>query len=247
MKRKERVFIGVPTHDGTIIAGLIPAIVNASSQGATMYRTRAHSLLAHNFNVLYCQALNGRRKPDEFTHFCLIHSDILPEAGWLGKMLDIMAENGAGVLSAVSPIKNMKGLTSTGVDRGTEDDPWMVQRLTLNEIHKLPESFTDPKLVVNTGLMLVDIRQPWAEKVYFEIQDSIVKMPDGNFHARVHAEDWHFSRQVRALGGSVWATRAVKLAHVGRHEFMNAFAWGSCETDPNFEEPSDHNENKGPK
>ncbi|MCG3177024.1 MAG: hypothetical protein MOGMAGMI_01988 [Candidatus Omnitrophica bacterium] len=236
-KRKERVFLGVPTYDGTIVAGLLPAVINASQDGCTMYRTRGHSLLAHNFNVLYTEALNGRRKPHEYTHFVLLHSDIIPEMGWLGKMLDIMAETKAGVLAAVSPMKSVKGLTSTGVDQGTEDDPFLVQRLTMTEIHRLPETFTDPKLVVNSGLLLVDIRQPWADQVFFEIQSRIARLKNGDLQARVHSEDWYFSRQVRALGGSIYATRAVRLLHVGRHEYSNAFVWGTEETDPNFKSP----------
>jgi len=58
----------------------------------------------------------------------------------------------------------------------------------------------------------------------------------GLYKAKTQSEDWHFSKQVRALGGSVWATRKVAVGHIGRADYMNNAVWGTEETDPTWKE-----------
>ena len=114
------------------------------------------------------------------SHFCLLHDDIVPEPLWLDKMMRIMEEQHADILSVVVPLKNDKGLTSTALDVGVgdEDPHWRVKRLTLKEIYNDYEpTFTHEKLLVNTGLMLVDLRKPWVENVWFAFEDKIIPDP----------------------------------------------------------------------
>ena len=80
----------------------------------------------------------------------------------------------------------------------TAVDPPPVRRFTMKEIMAQPETFTHPDLLLNTGLMLVSLQ-----------------------------EDWGFSRQARRLGVPLWATRKVRLTHVGIAHFPNFQDWGS--------------------
>jgi GT2 family glycosyltransferase len=151
-------------------------------------------------------------------------------------MVRLLQEHKADVLSVVIPIKNEKGLTSTALDVGIgdEDSHWRVKRLTLTEIYNDYEpTFTHEKLLVNTGLMLVDLRKPWVENVWFAFEDKIIPDPKvpGNFKAVGVSEDWFFSRRARELGAKLYATREISVLHSGTNEFSNASAWGSLGED----------------
>ena len=39
----------------------------------------------------------------------------------------------------------------------------------MKEILARPETFTHPDLLVNTGMLLVDMRDDWIERAYFTI------------------------------------------------------------------------------
>ena len=117
---------------------------------------------------------------------------------------------------------------------GDEDPHWRVKRLTLNEIYNDYEpTFTHEKLLVNTGLMLVDLRKTWVENVWFAFEDKIIPDPKapGNFKAVGISEDWFFSRRARELGAKLFATREVAVRHVGSADYSNASAWGSLGED----------------
>jgi predicted O-methyltransferase YrrM len=180
------------------------------------------SLLAHCFNNLWAVALNLRPR---VTHFLLWHSDILPAVDrWAEVLREQMEYHDVRVISAVSPIKSAAGMTSTARDRGQFD----ARRYSLAEILSGPETLTSrdiPDLLINTGLMLVDLREPWAEQVHFEINDRIVKEGD-RWVAQTEPEDWNFSRQLARLGVPFAATRAVAVEHVGEHRYSSAEAWG---------------------
>jgi hypothetical protein len=137
-------------------------------------------------------------------------------------------------MSTVIPIKDDRGLSSTGILR---KETGAVRRLTMTEIHTLPESFTiaqtdspDQVLAVNTGLWVCDFTDEWVEKVTFTIRDGIQKGEDGLFRAAVMPEDWDFSAQCARLGLSVGATRKVVVDHYGRKAYRNDQVWGQ-ETD----------------
>jgi len=222
------VFLGVPTYDGNIHMGAIKALLTAQTKTKFCFNTLQTSLLAHCFNALWCAALNGRK--EGITHFLLMHADIAPQDAFIDTMMTVMATHRADVVSAVVPMKSTKGLTSTALE---EDG--RIRRLTMKEIFERPKSFTEPNLLLNTGLMLVDLRKPWVEKAYFTIQDNVV-FRDGQFQTEVLSEDWAFSRLARQLGAQkLVATREVVIDHYGSAAYPNAVVWGSLETDEGFE------------
>jgi hypothetical protein len=147
------------------------------------------------FNKLWCQALNERTQRG-LTHFAMHHSDIQAEPGWLDILLEEQRKVGADVLSAVIPIKDQRGLTSTGLR-----DPvtGRIRRLTMREVMKLPVTFEaadtdagDQWLMVNTGLWVCDFTKPWVEEVCFSILDAVVREED-RFVPKALSEDWNFS------------------------------------------------------
>jgi GT2 family glycosyltransferase len=185
------------------------------------------SLLAHNFNEMWARALNARHQG--ITHFAMLHSDVMPHSPtWVGEMRAIMDRVGASVLSVVLPIKDRRGLTSTAVDRA---NIWAPRRLTLSEAYAQPATFTHERLLLNTGCMMVDLRQGWVERAHFTVNDAIRQKPSGEFYAVAESEDWFFSRRARLEGASLYATREIAASHFGGSNFDNTSAWGE-EVDP---------------
>jgi GT2 family glycosyltransferase len=235
MKHTGLVYIGIPTYDGRVHKNLTTALQKASANRHPKTTSiLTCSLLPRAFNLLYAHALNERKNGT--THFCLLHDDVVPEPLWLDKMMEIMADQEADVLAAVIPIKDDKGLTSTALDLpvGEGDPHWRVKRLTLSEIYSSYEStFTHEKILLNTGLMLVDLRKPWAEKVWFAFEDQIIPDPkkSGDFMAVGISEDWFFSRKARELGAKLYATREISVTHTGSRDYSNSSAWGSLKED----------------
>lgn len=223
------VFLGIPTYDGQICIGLAKALLAPSAKSAKLidsisFSFHQSSLLCKSFNQLWCDAMNLRDRG--ITHFLLCHADIAPQDGFADILMREMNENEADVISAVSPLKSADGLTSTGLDLGEK-----VERFTLKAIHSMPHAtFSAQNLMLNTGLMLVDLRKPWVEKMAFGMTDKIVKK-DGKLVAVTIPEDWQFSRQARELGAKLFATRAVKLEHMGSANYPNHVAWGRLTVD----------------
>lgn len=193
------------------------------------------SMTTRTFNMLWCDALNARAD-HPITHFAMIHDDVCPGDEWLDAMLEELEASGADMISAVIPIKDNHGLTSTAVDTG---DPWLVRRLCLNEVFSMPVTFsvrdvpwaeTDDYLLPNTGLFVCRFDQPWVEKIAFKFQNRIVRMPDGSFASQDIPEDWDMGRQLHALDRKVVCTRKVRLEHE-HPQFHNKMAWGEWPTD----------------
>jgi hypothetical protein len=192
---------------------------------------KSYSALTRNFNELWCAALNEREKG--VTHFMMLHDDIAPEPWFADTMMDIMTSNNADVVSVIVPIKDHTGYTSTALDAPpfAGADPWRVTRLTMHEVYNdYPATFTRHNLLINTGCMLVDIRKPWVEQVRFRFEDKIVKR-NGKFYAENMPEDWLFSQDALKLGAKLYATRVVKVNHVGQIKFSNALTWGTEKSD----------------
>lgn len=201
---------------------------------------RGTSVLTRTFNELWCDALNEREECG-FTHFCMLHNDVVPMHFWLDVLMEEMEKYNLDVISAVVPIKNSLGLTSCGLD--TPGNPWGVRRLTLHEIFELPETFTaqdvpyrenDQDLLLNTGCWLMRFDEPWVEGLCFRQQDRIVfHTPTNKYAAESISEDWDFSRQLIARGCRVGATRKVPVIH-DRPEYHTKHAWGEWKTDLQF-------------
>jgi hypothetical protein len=205
------------------------------------------SLLNLGFNRMWARALNCRDK-DKLTHFAMQHDDITPAVGWADIMIDELERTGADVLSAVVPIKDDRGVTSTGIRN------WMTnwtRRLTMTEVFALPETFSladvqaagikseraaapgDEVLVVNTGLWVCRFTEPWIETFPgFRSRDEIIRLETGQYEAVCYPEDWLFSEWAARRGLKVFATRKIPLAHCGGgREFRNDSIWGTCTID----------------
>jgi hypothetical protein len=228
------VFLAMPHYD-SLAPEAHDSVSQATARHRVYYARRGCSLLAHGFNSLLCAALN-RRAELRLTHWYLHHADIGAEPGHLDIMVEEMRRTGADVLSAVVPIKDSRGLTSTGWRDPECKGP--VRRFTMREIHALPETFDaaaagrpDDYLMVNTGLLLLDFTRPWVEEICFTIRDAIVKGPDGQYYANTWPEDWAFSHWAQGRGLRVFATRKVKVRHVGRMAYVNDAVWGEWDTD----------------
>jgi hypothetical protein len=198
------------------------------------FNVEAGSLLAYNFNLLWCRALNLRQSPTPPDRFVMMHSDIEAESCWMDKLLDEMDRLDADVLSCVIPIKDARGLTSTGLmDPGDKH----IRRLTMGEVVNLPETFCaddtdDPGhwLMLNTGLFAVNFKKPWVEEVCFNIVDQIYS-ENKRFWPVVLSEDWNFSRWCVARGLKIFATRKIKIIHHGLMGYPNTTAWGDLQRD----------------
>lgn len=217
-----KVLAGLPTYDGTRW--------NAAAVGS-MYVSKidtfevSTSLLTSAHNRCWVEALNKRNDNPPVTHLLLLHSDVVPLAfTWFQDLWEEFEKNSCKVLSVAIPIKNEIGLTSIGLET---DDIWHPRRLTVSEILDRPVTWTDPKVLVNTGMLLVDVRDPWVENVCFTIRDKIHK-PNGKWVSEVESEDWNWSRQVREQGIDLWVTRRVSLQHMGRGSWRNDVRWGKA-------------------
>lgn len=208
------------------------------------------SILTSNFNRAWCAALNARKKAG-ITHFAMLHSDVCPAKGWLDVLLEEIERLDADVVSAVVPLKTPHGLTSTAIGGKSI---YVQRRLSLAEIHELPETFSRPDverrlgffgpLLVNTGCFIADLRKPWVDQtdemgrlVYaFRFENDIQRDPEtGLYHSFVASEDWLFSRHLASVGASVYATRKVKLVHAGDARYANDMIWGEWQTDKAFQ------------
>lgn len=192
------------------------------------------SLLCFNFNHLWATALNWAAA-GATDYFCLHHDDIeVRTHGWLDVMVEELRRVGAAVLSAVVPIKNDTGETSTAWET---DNEWAPRKLTLPQCWALPTTFCAKdlppeckggRLLVNTGLMLVDVTRPefleadecGCLKAFFTIDDSVTKN-GGGWEPRVKPEDWNFSRMCDRLGLPVYATTRIHLLHHGHNAWAN--------------------------
>lgn len=226
-----RLFLAVP-HTGTIVAEAIIGLSCASKTAEVTIQPRCDSILTKNFNALWCQALNA----GIYTHFCLHHSDIAAEPWWADTMLEEMDSCGADVLSAVVPLKDERGLTSTAVMSKCSDG---IERLTMAQVSRLQPTFSaadvsedgpSENLLVNTGLMMVKLSDAVSKVRGFQQQDRLSGGSGYAWSPRSLPEDWDFSIRCHDAGLKVMATTKVKLGHWGRKEYRNDHVWGQ-ETD----------------
>lgn len=236
---KRHVFLGMPGYGKCTAAasrGLWRACVDSS-----VVHTAYHcgSLLACNFNALWCTALNMLRSGTPVQYFAMLHDDIGPDDFWLDKLIDELERNDLDVLGVAIPIKDHKGLTSLAIDHDS-GDPWRIQqRLTLSEVLRLPETFTSDDLpgplLLNTGCWVCRFDPDWVTKVHFEINDRIVfDTKLDRFVNQVEPEDWFFSRLCHERGLAIGATRIVRAIHEGAAEFNNFHDWGSQSFDTEY-------------
>ena len=175
-----KVLIGLPSYDGRACTGTFFSILQANKKGSEneiILRTADCSSLTRVFNNLWVMALDER--DNGLTHFAMVHDDVIPEPFWLDKMLDIMNDKKADVLSAIIPIKTVQGKTSTAFDIKNGDsvfEHYQIRNLTLKEAYKMEPTFTAQNLLINTGLMLVDMRKDWVKEIVFRFEDDILSI-----------------------------------------------------------------------
>ena len=228
--KTRNVFIGMPGYGrqtATAGRGLWRA---CRDMGSARVEYRQGSLLAANFNALWCGALNHVREGNPLDYFAMLHDDIGPEDCWLDKLIDELEERDLDVLGVAVPIKDRKGLSSLAIDAGGTWRPKC--RLTMHEIMGLPETFTSDdvggNLLLNTGCWVCRFDPAWARKVHFTINDRIViDAKTGRYMPEVEPEDWFFSRLCHEIGLKLGATRKVQVTHRGEYEYDNASAWGN--------------------
>lgn len=228
------ILLAMP-HYGTVTAEAAKSFYSGATSRPYKTAMNGGSLLAANFNQLFVTALNLQESLD-LRVFAMLHSDVSAGPGWLDILIDELDATGADLVSAVLPIKDERGLTSTAIDT----DPWKPRRLAMKEVMGLPETFGSPdqgNLLVNTGCWACRLNPEWAEQGFcFTINDRIVKRADGKWAAEVQPEDWNMSRWLHAHGHNVMATRKVKAKHIGLSSYSNEYAWGVLESDISEEE-----------
>ncbi len=199
---------------GQLTAGAARGFWRATARPNSMwFHYNEGSLLAANFNTLWCKALNLGVEGRPPKYFAMQHADIEPEDFWLDKLIEELEAKNLDVLGVPAPIKDNCGLTSIALGR-EDGDTWRVNcRLTTSEIHRLPETFTTDDipgklpLLLNTGLWVSRFDMKWATKVFFTINDRIVQTPDGRYTPQTEPEDWFFSRLLHELGLKIGCTR----------------------------------------
>ena len=232
----DSVFVAIPTR-GSMHPGILTS-THQMARRTSIYNIKTHacSLLTLSFNMMWADALNERKN---ITHFFMIHDDIHPlDQWWMDTMMDELKRSKADILSAVVPIKDDRGLTSTAIYHPPTKK---IKRITMTDSCKLPKTFDAadfgyPECVIlpNTGFWICDFTKPWVEKICFTIRDRIFFDPndgEGKWKAQCFSEDWHFGVQAHNLGLRVCATSAVKLIHRGVFEYPNFEAWGRIKDD----------------
>ncbi len=238
MSDKPHVHLAMPGY-GDLTSTAARGFYCANSNKLEVFRTCTEgSLLAQNFNALWCYALNRKLAGEQVDYFAMQHSDVEPDVGWLDKMVEEIEAKDLDLLGVVVPIKCLAGLTSIALGRD-DHDTWRVKcRLTMKEVFDLPETFTSEDvgapLLLNTGLWVCRFDWDWITQVHFTINDRIIKTEKGEFHAEVEPEDWYFSRLCHELGLKIGATRKVGLTHSGKQSFSNQFVWGDRDFDTEY-------------
>jgi hypothetical protein len=196
-----------------------------------------------NMNVLWCTALNAA-KNHGVTHFAMIHADIVPvlDQDWVNIMLADMAERDLDFISAVVPIKDTRGMTSSGI--GDPADPWVpYRRFTMHEIYSFPPTFNQDEIGYpskdwylnhNSGMIIADLRKPVFRKslpdgemaIWFEFRKRMYFDENGEAKLVGESEDWNISRRLWLAGAKTAITRKPALKHYGMVGHPNTHPWG---------------------
>ena len=206
------IFVALPSYGGAAspnMSAIINMVMNGEAGSRVTMKTYHSSLLTHGFNLAWVEALNLRTN-GRVTHFLMLHNDVQPwPTVWLPMLLGEMDREDADVLSAIVPIKDGSRGTSTAIDT---DNKWRPHRLTIEEVLAQPTTWTNPRLLINTGCLLINMTKPWVEQICFRINNQN-ELVDGKWITHVEPEDWNFSRQCHALGVKVFATRILPIIH----------------------------------
>jgi hypothetical protein len=224
-----RVALVMPHYGDVSLGAARGLLVDAVAEGRAtpvVVMDSCSSSTPHCFNMLLAFALDARDR-GEVSHIAMLHSDIVPQRGWLDVLADEMAAHNADLVSAVVPIKEpARERTSTAI--GAIGNPWHPARyVTMADRPGLPPTFgpehvcgEGEELLVNTGCFLADLRRPWWDNFAFNFDCRIIQR-DGRRVAQFNPEDWQMSRVFNAAGAVVRATWRVSLTHCGSGEWPN--------------------------
>lgn len=239
---KHRIYLAVPGK--RYCWGTVTGVINSTRAHVAIPYTGGFGFSGQeDFNILWADAHNAFLRGD-VTHFAMLHGDITPDPSqrWLDVLLEEMDARGVPLVSAVSPIKDGRGLTSCGI--ADLDDPWRPwRRFTVREILAMPPTFDnklagypDRPLLHNTGMWVCDLKHPVFQAVndrgeldlQFDFPTRALKGKDGFFSHRRESEDWLFSRELWQRGvRNTWITSRVKLTHHGAMDFATFNPWGN--------------------
>src|ERR1700756_1644190 len=133
--KREQIGIAIATPGySPSVVGDVAVLGAGSSTNFSVARWKAAgSLLACCHNQLWARALNERKKG--ITHICFLHSDVEPmNPDWLKVLYHEMVVTGADVISAIIPIKDHFGVTSTAFD--IPENRWGPARITLKQVNE---------------------------------------------------------------------------------------------------------------
>lgn len=192
-----------------------------------------------DMNRLWVDALNAQAR-GEITHFAMLHSDVVPSAGWVDVLVNELDDVDGDLISVVNALKDDRGVTSCGIgDKNNHWEPF--RRFTVREILELPETFTvadtphpERYLLHNTGCLVADLRKPvWRAldgdgclKACFQFQIRARVLPTGELIHERESEDWYFSRKLAEIGAKTFSTRKVETVHLGTSGYPNSMPWG---------------------
>lgn len=232
---------------------MLGATLHASSGRCTVIPRTAHSsLINHCFNILWAGLHNDLEIGQEYGWWAIAHDDIDMEPNWLDTLIDVAEETESDFVSSYVAIKGHQGTVSAGRYYG--DDPFDMNRYTIQELAELPETFTsddsDGKLVLNTGCCVLRLRGPWVERPQDFLFDDVVRMVRsraGEWKAQCFSEDWLFTDKIRKAGGRLASTRKVATGHEGGHVYWNNTVWGAWECDRAYQERHKHEDQVSPR
>lgn len=256
---RKSVLIGIPVHKAESSVGtMVSALMAGSQKYVVRHQITGISLLANNFNRLFCSSWAAG-----VDFFVLMHSDVGVSVrdgfggSWLELLIDRLQEHKLAALSAVVPIKSMDGLTSTALQL-RKDSPHVLRRLSMAEMHSLPNNlitradvcrvFGVPEdeagaLFINTAVLAIDLRSfDWAGVRWpgFQISDQIAWNTANVPMAFVDPEDWAMSRWLHGQGWPYAATKELIVDHHGGMAFSSQGNWGRAMDDlprmPSIEE-----------
>lgn len=236
-----KVYLGVPGKQ--FCWGTMTGVVNSTSKHMAIPHNAGYGFDgSEDFNLLWIDAINFAEAGDA-THFAMLHGDIQPDVTqkWLDVLLEEMNKYNAALVSAVSPLKDPRGVTSCGI--ADLDDPWVpFKRFTIRELQRLPETFDhvmagypDRPLLHNTGLWVADLRRPEFHRaradgtldLRFEFPTREIRDENGKWIHQRESEDWAFSRMLWERGiKDTFITRKVRLKHFGDSVWTNYGDWG---------------------
>jgi len=208
MAASDKIFFGIPTYNGDMCAGALYPIMCGASKYNLHIMVASSSLLAGTFNLLWCNFLKSDCK-----YFIMLHSDIVPDEDFIETLMSLSIDY--DIVSAVSPIKDQSGDTSTGMLVGDH-----IERIRLKDLGELPQTFGEKDvkeylgiegtLLLNTGCWIAK-RGDWCDK--FNGFSSDCGIREGEPIA--FTEDWRFSVWAKKEGLKLAATQEVGIKHYG--------------------------------